>query len=548
MFIKNLDYLSPHITFYYQGAHSHTSIISGILTIISAILIISFAGYYFYELIIRKDLNAFYFKSFVDDSGTFPINASSFFHFISLGESYTGFDWYEGVNFSEYRIIGLETYLNNYLTDRNIYHLNHWLYGLCNNESDTEGISHLINYKDFEKSACIKKYYDTSEQKYYDIGNSKFKWPVLSHGTFHQDNQFYTIIVEECKEETINLILGGNHKCIYNPLIDLRTSYFYFINHYIDVLNYKNPNIKFLDRIENGINKYQYYLNNLNIFPSIVRTHNGYIFDNIKEQKAYSFERNDVMTEVNKEDKIYVAYNIWLKNTINDYERTYKRIQDVIPSIGGIYQVIIFISVCINKFYNKYIELTDTDALLFSSIKQKNKNKKKMEHKNMDYKLEELNKEKMNDLDKKMSDSEKHKEKLNKKTEKNKYDNNISRSRNNFYNSSEELYHSPTNHMKSTENKDNTNNDSIVNSKNKKVITSKISDENKTFCKYILSKLLCGKKYKWFEIYQNFRKKIISEEHLIKNYLNIYNLLKANEHKKIFKRNSYLLKDLINLI
>ena len=147
-----------------------------------------------------------------------------------------------------------------------------------------------------------------------------------------------------------------------------------------------------------------------------------------------------------------------------------------------------------------------------------------------------------------MSEREKHKEKLNKKTEKNKYDNNISRSRNNFYNSSEELYHSPNNHMKSTENKDNTNNNSIVNSKNKKVITSKISDENKTFCKYIFSKLLCGKKYKWFEIYQNFRKKIISEEHLIKNYLNIYNLLKANENKKRFKRNSYLLKDLINLI
>ena len=104
--------------------------------------------------------------------------------------------------------------------------------------------------------------------------------------------------------------------------------------------------------------------------------------------------------------------------------------------------------------------------------------------------------------------------------------------------------------MKSTENKDNTNNNNYgnINNKYKKVITSKISDENKTFSKYILSELLCGKKYKWFGIYKNFRKKIISEEHLIKNYLNIYNLLKANENKKRFKRNSYLLKDLINLI
>ena len=131
--------------------------------------------------------------------------------------------------------------------------------------------------------------------------------------------------------------------------------------------------------------------------------------------------------------------------------------------------------------------------------------------------------------------------------EKNKYDNNISKSRNNLYNSSEELYHSPI-PMKTTENKDNINTNNNSNNKYKKVITSKISEQNKTFCKYILSKLLCGKRYKWFGIYKNFRKKIISEEHLIKNYLNIYNLLKANENKKRFKRNSVLLKDLINLI
>ena len=156
MFIKNFDYLSPPITFYYQGAHSHTSIISGIISIISAIIIIIFAGYYLYELITRKDLNAFYYKSFIEDSGTFPVNASSFFHFISLGESYTGFDWYEGVNFTEYRIIGLEIDLVNYLNNRNIFNYNHWLYGLCNNESDTKGISHLANQEFFLKSACIR--------------------------------------------------------------------------------------------------------------------------------------------------------------------------------------------------------------------------------------------------------------------------------------------------------------------------------------------------------------------------------------------------------
>jgi len=377
MFIKQIDYISPSITFYYHGAHSHTSIFSGILTIISIIIILNFAGFYLYEFIIRADLNAFYFKTFIDDSGTFPLNASSLFHFISIGESKNDYYWDEGVNFTKYRIIGLENYLINYKNDRNISHFNHWLYGKCNNTTDTQGISHLINYDHFEKSACIKKYFDSNEQNYYDIKVPKFRWPVLSHGTFHYDSKFYSIFIEGCKDETINPILGENQKCINDTLIDIKTAYLYFINHYIDVLQYKNPTIKFLERIENGINKHDYFINNINIFPSIERTHNGFFFDNIEEKKAYIYERNDVVTDINNEDIIYIGYIFWLKNTVNEYERSYKRIQDVAPKIGGIYQVVICISVFINSLYNQFIELADTEALLFSSMKIKNKDHKK---------------------------------------------------------------------------------------------------------------------------------------------------------------------------
>ena len=102
--------------------------------------------------------------------------------------------------------------------------------------------------------------------------------------------------------------------------------------------------------------------------------------------------------------------------------------------------------------------------------------------------------------------------------------------------------------MKSNEDKDNKNNNTNLYNKYKQV-NSKISEEKKIFCKYILFKLLCGKKYKWFEIYNNFRKNIISEEHLIKSYLNIYNILKDNGKAKIlFNKNYYSLNDLINLV
>ena len=85
----------------------------------------------------------------------------------------------------------------------------------------------------------------------------------------------------------------------------------------------------------------------------------------------------------------------------------------------------------------------------------------------------------------------------------------------------------------------------------KDTIKSTIKERNEeelTFCKFIIYKLFCKKKNKRFQIYNNFRTKIISEEHLMKNHLNVYNLLRVMEKKKKFKRNSYQLKDLIKLI
>ena len=181
-------------------------------------------------------------------------------------------------------------------------------------------------------------------------------------------------------------------------------------------------------------------------------------------------------------------------------------------------------------------------------MKLKNKDHKKspIDNKNINNKFEELNKEKKNNSVKKNFNREKNFEKLDKKLEKNKFDNNNSKSRNNFINP-DELNHNSNTKVKQNEKKEYRNNSKIINDKDSK-ITEKITKEKKTFLKFIIFKLLCGKKYEWFGIYKNFRTKIISEEHLIRNYLNIYNLLRATENKKRFRRKSYRLKDLINLV
>ena len=71
----------------------------------------------------------------------------------------------------------------------------------------------LINQDFFQNSACIRKYYNTKESKYYDTEDSEFRWPIISYGTYNSDNKFYCIILGRCQEETVNIILSGQNHC-----------------------------------------------------------------------------------------------------------------------------------------------------------------------------------------------------------------------------------------------------------------------------------------------------------------------------------------------
>ena len=90
MFIGYLDYLSPHITFYHKGNLSHSSIVSGIISIISITFIIILAVYYILDTLKRTSPNTFYFNNFIEDAGAFHLNQTSLFHFIKSVKNYKG--------------------------------------------------------------------------------------------------------------------------------------------------------------------------------------------------------------------------------------------------------------------------------------------------------------------------------------------------------------------------------------------------------------------------------------------------------------------------
>ena len=55
----------------------------------------------------------------------------------------------------------------------------------------------MDKYNKINRSACIKKYFNSSTQTYYDIGNENFKCPKMAHGTYNPKSKFYNIAVEK---------------------------------------------------------------------------------------------------------------------------------------------------------------------------------------------------------------------------------------------------------------------------------------------------------------------------------------------------------------
>ena len=160
MIFKKIDFISPEITLFYKGSLSHSSIISGIISLISCSIIIGISIYYFLNLIYREKDSPKVANNhqYTEDAGIFPLNSSSFFHFISYVKDENQL-YYENFDFTSFNLIGLETYINSYENNKDLSKYNHWLYGFCNREIDIKGIENLVTQDFFTKSACIRKYH-----------------------------------------------------------------------------------------------------------------------------------------------------------------------------------------------------------------------------------------------------------------------------------------------------------------------------------------------------------------------------------------------------
>ena len=380
MVLEKMDMLSPKITLYFKRKNTHTSIISGILTIITFILILCYGIIYFLRYINRENPTIYSFNRFVKDVGSFSFSDFNFINYVQLIKM--GSRIINDIDFNKIEIIGINMSIETF-NSGNQSLFPHWIYDKCNNETNIEGIQDLINTETFYNSACIKKFYNQNKSKYYDINDENFEWPIIKHGASHPNFTYYGVLVRRCENSSFRFEHFG--KCSsdkeINEYLNLTFLSFYVIDHYIDVLNYKNPISKFLYTVTNKLEIDSYITNNLNFNPALIKSYDILFNNDINEQVTYFFHQNSQTFSPTRDSNLLGTFFFWLQNTQQYYERRYQKLPDMLSEIGGFGSVIILIAQFINYFFFNFCMLSDTNELLSLVLKNNNinsENKKKM--------------------------------------------------------------------------------------------------------------------------------------------------------------------------
>ena len=548
MFFKKFDRISPLITLSFKGENMHSSILSGILTILGYALTTLFGISYAIDFVEKKKPSAYFYNRFIKDAGKFNLNPQSLFHyFYFLNKTNSKI---VPLDLNKVRIIGIENITTDNYASIDLESTNHWVYGHCKREIDSRNIGHLIeNEEEFENSACIRRYYDSKTKKYYPTRDEKnFVWPSIAHGMSHPTFSYYGVIIEKCKDNNLRELLDLNlNKCDSNEAID---NYVYskvivlqLIDYYSDVLNYKEPFTKYFYSISNLLFPKYYTVNHMNFNPAKIKTHTGIILDEVVEEDSIVFSQNEKVTmdeeveiidqegrpiyndnneKIYKSTGIVSSYYFYLQNRLQIYGRNYKKLQDILSSIGGLSRTFFLLANIINSFFSGYFTLSDTEELL-SSIDNTDFYYEKI--KNQKYQIKDKLSEKKKTFKKNKNDDDKRNSlqiSLNKQNSKNDETNNkIMFNIVDNINKEKEKAESEVKNINALDEKN--INEIIYEQKNNEIKNRK---EKKSFNWFQFIWYKIRRKNPVISFYKDYRTKVISEESFIRGQLDIYKLEK----------------------
>ena len=557
--IKKFDFLSPPITLYFKGEDQHHSIASAILTFICDTLVLIATIYYFLGFINKDSPKAYFFTRYVEDAGNFPVNSSSMFNYFQFVDKFDSTKL--GFDFSVFRAVGVNNiYYEQYMNYPEVISwVNHWIYGACNDNTDIEGIKDLIDPIVYKNAACIREYYNANEKKYYKTGENGFVWPVIEKGCSNPGSKFYGIIIQRCDHAPNSLKRNGpeckSEKEISDIIGTLSFKY-QIIDQYADILNYTNPFIKYFYEVTSAVQDGIYIINHLNFNPADMLTHNGIFFDKQIDEYSYFFKQNEKhiidqsSLSANQTTKgCLIGVYFWMQNTLQHFERSYDRFQDLLSNIGGISSIIMTIGYYMNLLISCYISILDTEELIINRDKMNYGDRKSIDRRPTFIK-------KVNQIDNSsrrqylteqsnISSSKKGQlSSLNKRKESLNSPNYIKFDEVEIYNNKKIPYQNKYYYK---------DNNKILREKNQ-IINIKISNKslrkalennhkkneedlhikrhNFKWFKYIWYLICCKSNDKMIGYWENIRNCLISEENIIQNHLDIYHLLKINGIKK----------------
>ena len=540
-----MDMLSPRITLYFRKKQMHPSAISGFLTLIVYTFILAMGLIYFIRFINRENPTAYFFNRFMKDNGSYSFADGNFFNYIQLlqGRYRIMID----IDLDKIEIIGYNISLDTIL-NAGYYRFDHWIYGKCNFESDSNELEDIIDKERFNKDACLKKFYNSKAGQYYDINDENFEWPVILHGASHPNFTFYGVIVKRCQNTTFRLKHFG--KCSPEEEISdyLGQAFLNFniLDHFVGILNYKNPISTFLYTASSSISSGSYLKNSLNFNPGLIRSYDDLVREKSVEQTTYIFHEN--VQKTSPSDNVVSVFTLYLQNSQQFYERHYKKLQDFFSEIGGFGSLAIMIARFINYIVSRFNMLSDTQILISQALENNKTIHQKMRKSEpiiKPFQLENLNKNSGEIKRIRLYHSERNVKKVisTELSEEGKDEsNNIITKRINVINNNN--FGDETNRInKITDN----SRQNIIQIPGEQTIKnmqkgnyqrfirfnfSKIKSKEKFNCfNYLFYIIFCKKINNHIKFYEDLRRLIISEEIMFQNYLNIYKLLEIHNDK-----------------
>ena len=251
-----------------------------------------------------------------------------------------------------------------------------------------------------------------------------------------------------------------------------------------------------------------------------------------------------------------IAIYFWMQNTLQYYERHYDRIQDVLSYIGGISSIVLEVVSILNLLIHNYIVILDTEEISLNSEKKNNKNNDEVikktrifrEAKNSKLnpkKLYQPRKQSINESSQQQSSNyeeirnvetnqkdisnELKKIKLRNKSIYNFNTNlggnnmmdNIQNSRG-YFKRINQNYLDGRNYGQKRNIKRKDTAKSTIKEKKEENENKPLEKQNFNWCNYLGYLICCEKTNKNITYYKEFRAKLISEENIIQNYIDIY--------------------------